>query len=73
MAKKKADKKSEKPKVNEELEGFNLKVDSFGEIQSSLSIDKINDFLNKNVEDKKLKDRDDIKGAKKGQSEEESE
>lgn len=73
MAKKKADKKNEKPKVNEELEGFNLNVDSFGEIQSSLSIDKINDFLNKNVEDKKLKDRDDLKEWKEGQSDEESE
>lgn len=68
MAKKKANKKSEQPKVNEELEGFNLKVDSFGEIQSSMSIDKINEFLNKNVEDKKLKDREDIKEWKKGQS-----
>jgi hypothetical protein len=73
MAKKKAGKKNEKPKVNEELEGFNLKVDSFGEIQNSLSIDKINEFLNKNVEDKKLKDRDDIKVWKEGQSDAESE
>lgn len=68
MAKKKVNKKSEHPKVNEELDGFNLKVDSFGEIQSSMSIDKINEFLNKNVEDKKLKDRDDIKEWKEGHS-----
>ncbi|MFT5640895.1 MAG: hypothetical protein ACI9A7_000993 [Cyclobacteriaceae bacterium] len=49
---------NEKPKVNKELEGFNLKVDSFGEIKSNISIDDINSFLNKNVNDKKLKDRD---------------
>jgi hypothetical protein len=49
---------NEKPKVNKELEGFNLKVDSFGEIKSNISIDDINSFLNKNVSDKKLKDRD---------------
>jgi len=72
MAKKKTNKKNEKPKVNQELEGFDLKVDSFGEIQSSFSIDKINEFLNKNVEDKKLKDREDIKDWKEGQSEEDS-
>jgi hypothetical protein len=73
MSKKKAGKKNEKPKVNEELQGFDLNVDSFGEIQSALSIDKINEFLNKNVEDKKLKDRDDLKDRKEGQSDDESE
>ena len=72
MAKKKVDKKNEKPKVNEELDGFDINVDPFGEIQSSLSIDKINQFLNKNVEDKKLKDREDIEEWKEGQSDEES-
>lgn len=58
MAKKKKDDKS-KPKVAKELDGLELKVDSFGEIQNSLSIDKINEFLNKNVDDKKLRDRGD--------------
>ena len=46
MAKKKKDDKS-KPKVAKELDGLELKVDSFGGIQNSLSIDKINEFLNK--------------------------
>jgi len=60
--KKKKPKKDEakKPKVNEQLEGFNINIDSFGEIQNTFDIDKINAFLNKNVEDKKLKDRDGI-------------
>ena len=49
-----------KAKVHEDLNGFELKVDEFGEIKSSLNIDEINKFLNKNVEDKKLRDRDDL-------------
>nr|MCU0401538.1 hypothetical protein [Algoriphagus sp.] len=59
MTKKK--KKEEEPRVHEELKGFKMEINSFGEISSSFSIDKINEFLNKNVEDKKLKDRDDTK------------
>ncbi|GAB3228628.1 hypothetical protein J0A67_13975 [Algoriphagus aestuariicola] len=58
MTKKK--KKETDPKVHEELKGFKMEINSFGEISSSFSIDKINEFLNKNVEDKKLKDRDDL-------------
>ena len=53
------------PKVNPELEGLELNIDNFGEITSSMDIDKLNKFLNKNVEDKKLKDRDDIDELKK--------
>jgi hypothetical protein len=53
-------KKNENPKVHKDLEGFNMSIDSFGEISSSFPIDKLNEFLNKNVEDKKLKDRDDL-------------
>jgi hypothetical protein len=59
MAKKK--KKEDDPKVHEELKGFKMEINSFGEISSSFSIDKINEFLNKNVEDKKLKDREGMK------------
>ncbi len=50
-----------KPKVNSELSGFDIEIDSFGEIKSSLDIGKINQFLNENVEDKKLKDRPEFK------------
>lgn len=52
-------KKTEKPKVHEDLKGFNIQVNSFGEVISNIDIDKINDFLNENVEDKKLTDRED--------------
>jgi hypothetical protein len=71
---KKEEKKKEKPSVNPELEGFNIEIDSFGELKTNFSIDKINEFLNKNVEDKKLVDRKDypkIKAAKKKTSNEE--
>ena len=68
--KKKADEepKKKKPTVNKELEGFNVEIDSFGELKSSLSIDKINEFLNKNVEDKKLVDREDYDELKSSDS-----
>lgn len=59
MTKKK--KKEEDPRVHEELKGFKMEINSFGEISSTFSIDKINEFLNNNVEDKKFKDRDDVK------------
>lgn len=59
MTKKK--KKNDDPRVHEDLNGFKMDINSFGEISSSFSIDRINEFLNKNVEDKKLKDRKDLK------------
>ena len=50
-------KKKGKPNVHEELHGFDIKINSFGEMQSSFSVDKLNTFLNDNVEDKKLQSR----------------
>ncbi|MEO9482332.1 MAG: hypothetical protein ABJG47_02760 [Ekhidna sp.] len=57
--------KKEKARVHKDLDGLELKVDSFGEISSSMPIEELNKFLNKNVEDKKLKDRDDLDDLKK--------
>ena len=72
MAKrKKKEVKDQKPKVAKELDGLELNVDSFGEIHNSLSIDKINEFLNKNVDDKKLRDREDLDELKGAADEEE--
>lgn len=51
-------KKKGKPSVHEELKGFDIKIDSFGEMKTSFSIDKLNDFLNENVDDKKLKSQE---------------
>lgn len=58
MAKKKKEEESEdQPGVHKDLEGFDIKINEFGEITSNLDVEKVNQFLNKNVEDKKLKDR----------------
>ncbi|MEM7107216.1 MAG: hypothetical protein AAF519_03235 [Bacteroidota bacterium] len=64
--KKKSETKNEKPKVNPELDGLNIKIDSFGEINATYNIDDINDFLNRNVEDKKLEEREDYEDLKSG-------
>ncbi|MEQ8337999.1 MAG: hypothetical protein RIA62_11670 [Cyclobacteriaceae bacterium] len=58
-------KENEKPKVHKDLDGFEMEIDSFGELKSNIDIEKINKFLNKEVEDKKLKDRDDLEDLKK--------
>ncbi len=71
MAKKKPS-EEDKPKVNRDLEGFDIKIDTFGEIKSSYDIEKINEFLNKNVDDKKLRDRADIKNKKKNDAEDDN-
>ena len=47
-------KKSGIANVHENLKGFDISIDEFGEMNSNLPIDRLNDFLNKNVEDKKL-------------------
>ncbi len=47
-------KKKGKPVVHEELDGFNIKINEFGEMETTVPIDKLNTFLNDKVEDKKL-------------------
>ena len=63
MPKKKS--KKGKPQVHKELEGFDVTINEFGEIISNLSAEKVNQFLDKNVVDKKLKDREDLSPRKK--------
>lgn len=48
------------PKVHKELEGFNIEINEFGEIVSTMSHEQLNAFLDKKVVDKKLKDREDL-------------
>jgi len=50
--KKKADKIQEKP---EELKGFDIHIDPFGNISSNMGIDKVNKYLDHHVDDKKFK------------------
>lgn len=47
------------PQVHEELKGFKVEINEFGEIVSNFPPEKLNEFLNKNVSDKKFKERDD--------------
>jgi hypothetical protein len=57
MSKKKKESKK-KARVHKELEGFEIKINPLGEITSNYNIDQINEFLNRNVRDKKLVKRD---------------
>jgi hypothetical protein len=68
MSKKKSDKPSKKqgkPRVHSELKGFEVSIDTFGELKSNLPIEKLNEFLNENVDDKKLAEREDYENLKK--------
>ena len=66
MAKDNKENKKPKPKVHKELSGFDVTIDQFGEIRSNMNVEKINEFLDKNVDDKKLAERDDYDTVKKG-------
>lgn len=55
-----------KPRVHKELQGLDITIDQFGEIKANMNIDKLNEFLDKNVDDKKLAERDDYDDMKKG-------
>ena len=54
----KPSKKQGKPKVHKELSGFEISIDQFGELKSNMNIEKINSFLDKNVDDKKLLEKE---------------
>ena len=59
-------KKKKKPRVHKDLQGFEVSINQFGELNSNMNIEKINEFLDKNVDDKKLAERDDYDEVKKG-------
>lgn len=63
-AKKKAGKA--KPRVHKDLQGLNIVIDQFGEIKANMNIEKLNEFLDQNVDDKKLAEREDYDDLKKG-------
>lgn len=52
------------PQVHENLKGYNLEIDAFGEVRSNISIECINDFLNSNANDKKIKKQVQSRGRK---------
>ena len=47
-------KKAETAETHPDLKGLDIRVNEFGEIISNIPVEKLNDFLNKNVVDKKL-------------------
>ena len=66
MEKENKSSKKRKPRVHSQLEGFEVSIDQFGELTSSMPIEKLNKFLNENVDDKKLSDRPDHEEGEKG-------
>ncbi|TAE49608.1 MAG: hypothetical protein EAZ31_00110 [Cytophagia bacterium] len=56
---KKGEKQDEKKsiKVSDKLKDFDVFIDSFGKINALYDVDKINEYLNENVDDKKLRNR----------------
>lgn len=56
----------DKPKVHKDLKGLDITIDQFGEIKANMDIEKLNQFLDRNVDDKKLAERDDYRELKKG-------
>lgn len=64
MAKKKTTNKA-KAKINPDLDGLSVNINAMGEVVTSYDIDKLNAFLNENVDDKKLRNRDEKPSTKK--------
>lgn len=64
MPKKKA--KTGKPQLHKELEGFEMSINEFGEIKRTMDVEKVNEFLNRHVDDKKFHEREDEGEIKKG-------
>jgi len=61
-------KKEETAETHPDLKGLNIRVNEFGEITTNISLEKINDFLDKNVIDKKLnEDEWEVKKKKSGE------
>ena len=58
MGGKKKSLEKKKPDVSKELAGLDIEINSLGEIQSTYDVDKINEFLDTHVEDKKLHNLD---------------
>ena len=53
-----------KPEVHKDLDGLDFTINTFGEIKSTMDLDKLNKFLNDNLEDKKLVPKDKAKKLK---------
>lgn len=61
------------PSVHPQLAGFNITINEFGEINSNFEIERLNQFLNENLTDKKLKNNVESESQSENQSENQSE
>ena len=52
-------------KKKKKVEKLNMGINEFGELTTNINLDEINDFLNDNVEDKKLNEKDKSKTGNK--------
>ncbi len=50
-------KKPKRPLTHEELKGFDIQINAFGQVKTSYDVEKLNKFLDVHTEDKKLMDR----------------
>lgn len=67
----KPSKKQGKARVHRDLDGLEVSINQFGELKTNMNIEKINEFLDKNVDDKKLEERVDYEEIKKGKKKKE--
>ena len=47
--------KKELPEVHPDLEGFDVELNRFGEVDMTISIDELNNFLDREIDDPKLR------------------
>ena len=61
---KKPKKSTKKPT---KIDKFDMGINEFGELTTTINLDKINDFLNQNVSDKKLSEKEEKEKAEKAE------
>jgi hypothetical protein len=54
--KKKNKERKDRHSLHEELKGFNIELNAFGQIESNLKVERLNEFLNKHLPDRKFQD-----------------
>ena len=62
--------RQQQPESKQDLKGFSIRINEFGEVETTMGIDRVNDFLNENVDDKKFRDK---KGSDEDNSEDAAE
>lgn len=62
------EKKPKKPvKKKTSIDKFDMGINEFGELTTTVTLDKINNFLNENVADKKLTEKEEKERAEKAE------